>query len=189
MFIFPKKSDRKREEEKEMFGYEKTALYLYPRAEYLKEMYRGIAKAKIDTSYKNYDTEKLTEEVVNCLLQERAIEKWRDRTEHILKDFSEEEMCLLEYKYFRRKKMLCGKYREYRFPFSYTSFFRRIRAVTKKFSFRLRGKGFSEKDFLEDFSGSDLIMRVYAKAESGKDECYLRGKDCSFIFASRDQSS
>ena len=78
-----------------MFGYEKTALYLYPRAEYLKEMYRGIAKAKIDTSYKNCDTEKLTEEVVNCLLQERAIEKWRDRTERILKDFSEEEMCTI----------------------------------------------------------------------------------------------
>lgn len=172
-----------------MYEYEKVTLYAYSRAEALKKVYLKVAKGKIERSFYRTDTERLAGEIVNLYFLVGAIEKWRKRTEQVLKDFSEEELCLLEYRYFRRQKLLKGKYFQYNFPFSYTSFFRKIQRVTKKFSDRLKGAGFEEEDFLSDFSESEMMMKAYEKVLLGKDDCYLRGKGTNFLFKGKAYSA
>lgn len=172
-----------------MFGYEKTVLYLYPYAERLKESYEALAETKKETSYRMNDAVKVVQEVITAYGIANNIDVWRKATDDILLELSEEEKCLLEYRFFRRKKYLMGKYYRFCFPFSYTSFFRRIRALTKKVSEMFGEAGFTEKKFLDNFSDCGEIMTAYRNVELGKDECLLRGKPCSFQFSLKPCSS
>lgn len=171
-----------------MFEYEKTVLYLYPKIGYLKKMYHRLADAMIRSSSADSRTLQYINEIIDYTFLVGALEELRQTLECILAGLSEDEKCLIEYKYFRRKRLLYGKYENYEFPFSYSSFFRKIRNVTRKISVRLHAAGYDEKVFLTEFSSSDIVMRVYCNVTERKDECFLRGKECSFRFLPKDSA-
>ncbi len=166
-----------------MFEYEKTLLYIYPKMGYLQFVYRELADTKIVTSVKNTDRcEKIVEEILDCIAIKEAIERLKVLIDGILCFLTEDEKCILEYRYFRRKELLNGKYAGYEFSCSYTSFLRKSKAVTKKFSLLLNKCGYTKQKFEEEFKRSDLIMKIFYKIIAKEDVCYLRGKAHSFIF-------
>lgn len=161
-----------------MYEYEKTMLYVYPNARILKALYAELADGKIKRSFLSEgNTEQLVKEIMTCIEIQKAISRLVGRIEEILGYFSEEEKCVMEYRFFRRKKYLSEKYGGYRRNISRSGFYRKSAEILKKFSLLLRDREYTEKDFIRDFSESDLIMKVYYKVRAKKDAYIFMGRN------------
>lgn len=172
-----------------MYEYEKTMLYVYPNARVLKALYAELADGKIKRSALNDgNTEKLVKEIMTCIEIQKAISRLVERVECILRYFTEEEKFIMEYRFFRRKKYLDEKYGEYKPNFSRSGFYRKIDEILKKFSAVLRDQGYTEKNFKEDFSESDLIMKVYYKVMAKKDAYIFIKRGAGVKFSARQSS-
>lgn len=172
-----------------MYEYEKTMLYVYPNARVLNALYAELADGKIKRSVlADGNTEKLVGEILACIEIQNAISRLVEMTDDALVYFTEEEKHIMEYRFFRRKKYLVEKYGEYKFNFSRSGFYRKSAEILKKFSSIIKNQGYTEKKFMEDFSGSDLIMKVYYKVKAKKDSYIFMGRDVEMNFAERQSS-
>ena len=183
MFIFIPKTGKADEMRKKNFetgkeragAYQKTVLYIYP---HIKKMAAALSTSLQTQAVLSYRAKESAEKVVERLLiydfQQRFLLQTAERIARILKEFTAEELFLLEYRYFRRKKILRA-YEEHPFLMSLRTFYRRQNAVLKKFSAVLRREGMDEKWFADNFTDMDWVMTVYKKVLDGKDS-YILGK-------------
>ncbi len=150
----------------------KTALYVYPMLKKLSEAVRTSAENKALLSYRaKGDAFDAAAEVADTFFLADRLDFLREAIGGILSALNEDETFLLEYKYFRRKKVLAlgdGK-----IFCSERNYFRRQGALLKKIGFLLALRGVTEQTFLEDYAGSQCLMRVYRAISEGKEEAVV----------------
>lgn len=138
----------------------KAILYVYPMLGELAEASRVGARNKALLSYRSKsdamsDLEAVAEEV----LLSRRLEELQTVVDGFLSRLSKEELLLLEYRYFRRKKVLATFGGE--IDCSERNYFRRQERLLKKACSYFAVKGVTEEYFLEAFKNSVCLMRVY----------------------------
>lgn len=154
--------------------YEKVLLYAYPKMGELAEAISAGVEVKAALSFREAgDPFALAERIADEILRRRkllAAEKMLDET---LSGLGEEELFLLEYKYFRRKKNLRGKFAGRTVECSERSYFRRQNALLSRVSQLLAARGWSEERFLEEFGDNDVLMRLFRALEEGRERALV----------------
>lgn len=155
----------------------KAILYVYPSMGALSEAARTAAENKAYLSYRSrfnaiHDLEEVAEEI---FLAER-LDSLKKTTEEALARLNKEELFLLEYRYFRRKKML-AKFGD-ELPFSERNYFRKQEKLLRKIAAQLSLNGVTEEYFLKAYENSVCLMKVYRAIVSGKEQkiCARREK-------------
>ena len=166
------------------YDYEKLILYSYPRLEAIAEAVEVGARNKALLSFRSTaDTLSLLERISQDALTARELRLLKAETEKILLTLSEEELYLLEYKYFRRRKVLRGKFADYELALSERSYFRKQNELLKKISSRMRTSGLTKEDFLARFGHFSPFMRALRALERGLDaKLTERRRRCGLVF-------
>ena len=95
-----------------MKDYQAAMLLAYPRAEKLIENLGQLAEAKAYGSYSGREaTEVCVARILSYLHARDCFAVLRDKVDEVLSQLTREERYLLEYKYFRRRKVLRGSSR------------------------------------------------------------------------------
>lgn len=156
-------------------AYEKTLLYLYPHLDKMSAALDTSLRTQAVLSYRKREgAEALVERLLLADFQSRFLLSTREALDEILREFTREELFVIEYRYFRRKKFMRA-YESDPVKMSLRTFYRCQHRVLQKFSAALRRREMDEKWFLEHFSRMDWAMRVYAKVCAGHDS-YIMGK-------------
>lgn len=156
-------------------AYEKTLLYLYPHLETMSAALDVSLQTQALLSYRKREgAEALVERLLTADFQSRFLLGVQETLDELFGEFSREDMFVLEYRYFRRKRVM-RSYEAEPVKMSLRTFYRRQHRVLQKFSAALRRRGMDEKWFLENFSDMDWAMRVYKKVCAGHDS-YIMGK-------------
>ena len=155
----------------------KTVLYVYPMLKKLAEASLVAANNKAVLSYRSrndamQDLEAVAEEI---LLAER-LDELKTLLDHLLSRLNREELFLLEYRYFRRRKVLMQMGETV--SCSERNYFRKQGKLLKKVSAYLMMRGINEEYFLSAFRHSTCLMRVYKAIASGAEKqiCARREK-------------
>jgi len=147
----------------------KTVLYVYPMLRKLSEAVRVSGENKALLSYRaKGDAFDAAKEVADTFFLADRLDFLREAVSGILETLNAEETFLLEYKYFRRKKVL--DLGDGKIFCSERNYFRRQSALLKKIGFLLAVRGITEQTFLEDYADSLCLMRVYRAISEGKEE-------------------
>lgn len=144
----------------------KAILYVYPTMGALADAARTAAENKALLSYRSrfdamHDLEEVAEEV---FLGER-LDSLKNLTDRVLSRLSKEECFLLEYRYFRRKKMLIKFGQE--LCCSERNYFRKQERLLRKIAAQFSLNGVTEEYFLKAFEKSVCLMKVYRAIKSG----------------------
>lgn len=146
----------------------KVLLYAYPKLPQLAEAVSVGAMNKAMLSFRCREGAlEAAERVAKEIFIKIGLEEVYGALTEILGSLGEEENFLLEYKYFRRKKLLKGYTGV--FPASERSYFRRQNALLDKICFRLGLCGWTEKRFSETFGGFPPFMRLYRAIKEGRE--------------------
>ena len=90
-------------------------------------------------------------------------------TEHMFRTGTEEELFLLEYKYFRRRRVLRERFAACRPDWSERTYYRRQNAVLRKFAAALAAQGWPERAYFSAFSSFPPFSRVYDAISAGRE--------------------
>ena len=147
----------------------KAILYVYPTMKRLAEATRVGARNKALLSYRSragamHDLEAVAQEM---LLADR-LEELQEEIDALLATLSEEELLLLEYRYFRRKNRL-AQFKTC-IECSERSYFRKQERLLKKIASRLLTRGINEQYFQSAFKGCSCLMKVYRAIANGKEQ-------------------
>ena len=154
-----------------MEGYEyvKALLYVYPILTPLAEAVAAGAENKAYLSFRKENTLACAEQIAEEIARSEALRELAREMGAALTRFSEEEAYLLEYKYFRRKAELNGRFAGVRFSGSKREYFRRQNALLKKAAGLLAARGLTERTFLRDFAQIQPFPRVYRAVIEGRE--------------------
>lgn len=175
MFIFKKRKKVETKKEHREYAYQKTLLYIYP---YLGKIARATersADVKAALSYREADTEKAAERILEEIATSRFLDGLKREMSEILKEFTEEEAWIMEYKFFRRKKKLEEFPAELFHSLSERTVYRRQGELLKKFAAKLLGRGLDEAWFRENLLELDWAEEIYDVVKGGRD-VRVRGK-------------
>ena len=166
------------------YEYEKVILYSYPHLEAIAQAVEEGARNKALLSFRSAeDTLSLLERISEDALTARELRLLKAETEEILLTLSEEELYLLEYKYFRRRRVLKGKFAGFALALSERSYFRRQNELLRKISSRMRTNGLTSENFSARFGRFSPFMRALRALESGLDaKLAARRKRCGLVF-------
>ena len=144
----------------------KAVLYVYPMMKKLAEATRVGARNKALLSYRSkcgamHDLEAVAEEI----LLARRLDELKEILDALLARLNREELFLLEYRYFRRKRVL-EKY-DKTLNCSERNYFRKQERLLKKLSAWLLARGMTEEYFLSAFQNSVCLMKVYRALQNG----------------------
>lgn len=154
-----------------MDGYEyvKALLYVYPILTPLAEAAATEAENKACLSFRKTNTLACAEQIAEETARSGLLRELEREMRSLLTCFSEEESYLLEYKYFRRRAELNGRFAGVRFTGSLREYFRRQNALLKKTAGLLAARGVTEQTFLRDFADVQPFPRVYRAVKEGRE--------------------
>lgn len=160
----------------------KTILYVYPSIETLAEAIGESIQNGAVLSYRSRrgalaDCERIAGDV---LLQKRLL-LLKEQVNGFLKTLSADELFLLEYRFFRRKKILQG----YSFTLNCTerSYFRRQEKLLKKAAAYFSALGMTGEKFLDDFKNSVCVKKIYKAIREGEElSIYPRREKRDLVF-------
>ncbi len=155
-------------------NYLKVMLYAYPRLLGFAEA-SGVAvenKAALSFLQKG-DTLSVAEQIVWEMEFSRLLTELFEEMGVLLAEFSAEERLLLEYKYFRRKKVL-KELLKGGWTCSKRNYFRKQNALLRKVAELFTLRGWTEAWFMENFSRSSHFMRALKRVSEGKDRAIKR---------------
>lgn len=155
------------------YDYVKVLLYAYPKLDMLAEAIASGAETKAFLSFRATDTLNCAEKISQGILQSRILRKLANDMEDAFSRLSEEERYLLEYKYFRRKSELCGRFAETSFSGSEREYFRRQNALLKKVACLLIARGVTEETFFRDLGDIPPFPRVYRAVREGRERMVI----------------
>ncbi len=151
--------------------YVKVLLYAFPKMKELASAISAGAEVKATLSFRALgDTFAVAESVANEVLRAARLRKVHEDLSEIISRCTEEEQYLLEYKYFRRKKQLEGRFKERALSYSERSYYRRQSALLNKIAAAFCARGMSEGWFMNEFSDFPSFMRVYRFIVEGKEK-------------------
>lgn len=133
---------------KGMKDYQKVMLFLYPRLDRLADSISEIVTARaVASGMDRSDTEAGIRRLIEYLNLRRGLLFLKNEMDGMLAELSEEERYLLEYKYFRRKKVLEKEFSGTVFPHSERTYFRRQKRLSAKLGGMFIRHGLDEKFF------------------------------------------
>ncbi len=142
-----------------MKDYQTVILLVYPRLERLIFDIGQMAEAKAYASYNGRETaEKCVEKILEYMHVRDCFAALQGMTEDILAELTREERYLLEYKYFRRRRMLDGEFADIRMPYCERTYYRRQRRLAGRLNSLFLQHGADETWFLRLFSEIPYMM-------------------------------
>lgn len=148
----------------------KVLLYAYPRLRELAESVSAAVENKALLSFRSYGNAlDCAEKIVEEIILGRNLESAADAVDKALKNLSEEELYFLEYKYFRRKRVLGERFGGFQSACSERSYYRKQAGLLKRIAFLLAALGWTEQRFFEAF-GASFFMKLYRALEAGREQ-------------------
>lgn len=139
--------------------YQAVLLYVYPKLERLEENIGQLVEAKARASYAGKEsTEACAKKMIEYLYVKDCFAWVRASLNEVLASLTKEERYLLEYKYFRRKKMLEGEFAGMCCPFAERTYYRRQRKLADKLNGELIRRGMDEAWFMRTFGEVPYMM-------------------------------
>lgn len=151
------------------YDYVKVLLYAYPKLDMIAEAISSGAEIKAYLSFRTTDTLACAELICQRIMQSRALRELSRKMGEIVAAMSEEEQYLLEYKYFRRREELEGRFGQTCFTGSEREYYRRQNAVWRKTASLLIARGVTEDAFFRDFWKIPSFRRVYRAVKEGRE--------------------
>lgn len=152
-------------------NYVKVLLYAYPKMEELADAISAGAEIKAALSFRALgDTLSVAEAVAGEVLRAAGLREVYAEIGEVLSRCSEEELYLLEYKYFRRKTVLVSRFKRAVLSCSERSYYRRQSVLLKKIAALFLARGMTEDWFFKEFSEFPSFMRVYRVIAEGKEK-------------------
>lgn len=162
----------------ERYLYVKLYLYAYPRLSEMEEALLEGAEIKALLSFRTYgDAFTLSVKIADDILMARQLGALREALKKALANCSEEELFFLEYKYFRRKKVLEGRFAEKQAFCSLRQYYRTQVALINRIAALLRVQGYDERSFFELFGSYPPFQRAYGALLKGKRKQRCDGAD------------
>lgn len=154
----------------EGFIYVKVLLYAYPKLNMMAEAVSAGAEIKALLSFRGRadaltEAERIAEEIAMSCRLLRA----KETLDEALGRCSEEELFLLEYKYFRRRRVLAERFAGRMLNCSERSYFRMQVALLRKMAALLTALGMTEREFFSRFGEFPPFLRVYRAIEEGRE--------------------
>lgn len=168
------------------FLYVKVLLYAYPKLSMLEEAISSGAEVKALLSFRaQCDAFTLAEKIADDILMARRLGALREMLDEALEECTEEERFLFEYKYFRRRSELCGRFAEKRsLACSKRNYFRKQNAAFRKMTALLLCRGYTKERFILEFGGFSPFRRVYRALKKGRERLLVaKRRRSGLVFA------
>lgn len=146
-----------------MKDYQKIILFLYPKLKRLIVSVGEIARARAVASGADFATERCAEKIMEYIRFRDCLIVLEDDMQSILGELGREELYLLEYKYFRRKKMLEKEFADVRLACSERTYFRRQTRLESRLNGLFMRRGMSEEWFMRTFGEFPYIADALGK--------------------------
>lgn len=151
-----------------MKDYQKVILLLYPKMGRLIEDIGQIVEAKARASYNGAEcAERCVKKLLDYIYVRDELFFLKQQTDEIVESLGREERYLLEYKYFRRKRVLEGEFSDFCLNTSERTYFRRQQRLAARFNAALVARGLDEAWFLRTFGKVPYIMAALEKVRGG----------------------
>lgn len=148
-----------KEKEMQVKDYQKVILFLYPKLSRLTEDIGKIVEAKAQASYSGKESaEACAQKILDYLYVRDCFAVLKENMDKVMEQLTREEKYLLEYKYFRRKKVLVGEFSDFSVQYCERTYFRRQKRLAGKMNNLFLRAGLSEEWFLHTFSGVSYMM-------------------------------
>lgn len=164
-----------------MKAYQKVLLLVWPKLGRLTENIGQYAQAKAYASFSGRETaERCAQKILDYLYIRDCFAELQSRMKEILDKLSKEEKYLLEYKYFRRKKVLESEYADIRCDFCERTYYRRQKKLGEKLNNLFLRGGMDEAWFIKTFASvpymAGLLERVRKSGELSVVDKRTRGE-------------
>ena len=155
--------------------YVKLLLYAYPKLELLEESAESSAEIKAALSFRTQcDAFTAAVKVADEILMAQKLRALREALDGVVSECTEGERFLLEYRYFRRKAELLGRFAEER-PVCCTrrTYFRLQSYLLSKVAALLARRGYTRERIIADFGGYPPFRRVYRALKEGRERAVV----------------
>ena len=150
--------------------YAKVVLYAYP---YLPALSDAVGVGAVNKAMLSFRSSEDALGTAERIAEELAVKfrlmRLNEAVDAALAGMSEEELFLLEYKYFRRRRVLRERFAACRPDWSERTYYRRQNAVLRKFAAALVAQGWPERAYFSAFSSFPPFSRVYDAISAGRE--------------------
>lgn len=154
--------------------YVKVLLYAYPQLDALRDAVECGVEVKAVLSFRDvHDAAAVCDRIAEEIVSAKKLALVKNLLDRILERCTTREKYLLEYKYFRRKRMLQEEFADVELNCAERSYYRLQNAVLEKIAMLLLAEGMSEEKFLKDFQNYAPFMRLYDVIREGRERAIV----------------
>ena len=150
-----------------MCYFEKVLLYSFP---HLKNIIGDMDKLVCQKAYSSFSNNvsclDLSEKIIKIIDRKDRLIDLKMKLDEIFKGFTQEEMLLLEQKYFKRKIYIKKLTEKISIKYSLRTYFRKQNRLLEKLSKSLRNTGMSESWFLDKYGDIDWFNCLYTRLKN-----------------------
>lgn len=171
------------------YEYAKVILYAYPHLHALADAAGTAAENKALLSFRSrLSAFEETARVAQELAVRSRLLRLAETVDGFLSLCSREELFLLEYRYFRRRRALRA-FGDYTVPCSERTYFRRQGALLKKAACHLAARGWTEREYFAAFSDYSPFCRLLRAIRDGRESAVsARREKRGLAFSGRQNS-
>lgn len=152
------------------FLFVKVLLYAYPKLRAVAEAVSVGIENKAALSFRSSDSAlTVAEKIMGEIVLRENIDCAADAIDKVLDALSEDELYCLEYKYFRRKRVLKERFGSFVPACSERNYYRKQAELLKRVFFLLTVQGWTETRFFEAFGEFGFFMKLYRALAGGKE--------------------
>ena len=156
-----------------MENYAKVMLYVYPFLKAVDKDYEEHIRNKAVLSYGSKKTaEQLTEYIAGEIIVKRNLECLKQDLEKVLDKLSDVEKCLVEIRYFGKRKQLRDFFKSEKGGeiWNEGKYFRRQKRLGEKLAAMMRSVGLTKERYLAEFAQVEIFKKIARFVEEGRDE-------------------
>ena len=151
-----------------MEDYQKVLLYLYPRLKRMAKNVGQIVEARaVSSVFDRGCAERSVEKLLGYISLKQNLLFLNEKMDELLETLSAEEKFLLEYKYFRRKRVLDKAVSEISFSFSERTYFRRQARLAEKMGRLMARSGLDKDWFWSAFENVPYMACILERISEG----------------------
>ncbi len=156
------------------YDYVKVLLYVYPKLQTIADACFAGAELKALLSFRSFQTLDCAVKISENILNGKKLRELDGKMREALSLLNEEEMYLLEYKYFRRASELSGRFADTALSASQREYYRRQNALLKKVAFLLLARGITEESYLKEYHVISPFSRIYRAVKEGRERLVMK---------------
>jgi len=147
-----------------MCYFENVLLYSYPHlTNIISDMDKLVYQKAYSSVSNNISCLDLSEKIIKIIDKKDRLINLKIKLDEIFKNYSNEELLLLEQKYFKRKAVLKKLLEKFTINYSLRTYFRKQNRLLEKFSKSLNINGLSESWFLDKYGDIDWFNSLYSR--------------------------